>query len=258
MSDRDDARSFPLDDGLAAIEFADNPEPRCAVALVLDTSGSMQGARIAQLNAGLAALEAALRADALASLRVELATVTFGGRVAVHGLEHGAGDEAPAGEGPPGGDDGADAAFRSADAWTAPALTADGGTPMGEAVERALGLLGARKASYRRAGIDYFRPWLLLLTDGRPTDRWEATAEAVRAAEAQRGVTVYAVGVEGADMAVLARFAPPDRPPLRLKGLAFQELFLWLSKSLSAVSQSRPGDQTPLPPVGWGTVDTST
>lgn len=244
-----DDRDDPIpDDDLAAIEFADNPEPRCAVALVLDTSGSMQGARIAQLNAGLAALESALRADALASLRVELATVTFGGRVTVHGAEDAEGA----------GEPGADAAFRSADAWTAPVLSAGGGTPMGEAVERALELLRARKASYRAAGIDYFRPWLLILADGRPTDRWEPAADAARSAEAQRGATVYAVGVEGADLGVLARFAPPERPPLRLKGLAFQELFLWLSKSLSAVSQSRPGDQTPLPPVGWGTVDTST
>lgn len=257
MAERLDDPSEAPDDDLDAVEFADNPEPRCAVALVLDTSGSMQGARIAELNAGLAALEAALRADALASLRVELAVVTFGGRVHVEGAD---GADGALGErgGDAAGDAAADAAFRSADAWTAPVLSAGGGTPMGEAVERALALLRARKERYRAAGIDYFRPWLLLLADGRPTDRWEAAADAARAAEAQRGVTVYAVGVEGADLGVLARFAPPERPPLRLKGLAFQELFLWLSKSLSAVSQSRPGDQTPLPPVGWGTVDTST
>ena len=35
------------------LEFADNPEPRCACLLLLDTSGSMQGAKIEQLNAGL-------------------------------------------------------------------------------------------------------------------------------------------------------------------------------------------------------------
>jgi len=31
-------------------EFADNPEPRCPVVLLLDTSGSMQGAAINELN----------------------------------------------------------------------------------------------------------------------------------------------------------------------------------------------------------------
>ena len=36
-----------------AAEFADNPEPRCPCLLLLDTSGSMAGAPIAELNAGL-------------------------------------------------------------------------------------------------------------------------------------------------------------------------------------------------------------
>jgi uncharacterized protein YegL len=58
-------------------------------------------------------------------------------------------------------------------------------------------------------------------------------------------------------MRVLSRFSDV-RPPLKLKGLAFGDLFMWLSKSLSAIAHSRPGDQTPLPPVSWGSVDTST
>ena len=33
--------------------FAENPENRCPVVLVLDTSGSMAGKRIEELNAGL-------------------------------------------------------------------------------------------------------------------------------------------------------------------------------------------------------------
>jgi len=38
---------------LDAIEFAENPEPRCPCVLLLDTSGSMSGEKIASLNAGL-------------------------------------------------------------------------------------------------------------------------------------------------------------------------------------------------------------
>ncbi|MCC7107596.1 MAG: hypothetical protein IT307_20865, partial [Chloroflexi bacterium] len=54
----------------------------------------------------------------------------------------------------------------------------------------------------------------------------------------------------------LARFSD-QRPPLKLKGLAFRELFQGLSKSLTAIAQSRPGEQAALPPVGWAQVDTS-
>jgi uncharacterized protein YegL len=59
-------------------EFADNPEPRCPCVLLLDTSGSMQGEPVAQLNAGLVTFKNALAADALAAKRVELAIITFG------------------------------------------------------------------------------------------------------------------------------------------------------------------------------------
>src|SRR5262249_24970944 len=58
--------------------FADNPENRCAVVLVLDTSGSMAGQRIQELNAGLQTFRDELFADSLASKRVEVAIVTFG------------------------------------------------------------------------------------------------------------------------------------------------------------------------------------
>ncbi|MBK7780605.1 MAG: VWA domain-containing protein [Ardenticatenia bacterium] len=234
---------------LDAIEFADNPEPRCAVVLLLDVSGSMQGRRIDELNVGLQTFERALKKDPLASLRVELAVVAFGGRAArVLDVRQGQGEAIPAES---------SLAFVTVDGFHPPLLVADGSTPMGEAARIGLQLIRDRKATYKQNGIDYFRPWLFLITDGKPTDSgWEAAAAELAQEEAARGLSVYGVGVEGADLRCLARFAT-QRPPLKLKGLAFEELFVWLSKSLSAVSQSRPGDQAPLPPVGWGTVDTA-
>ncbi len=64
--------------GFAHVEFAENPEPRCACILLLDTSGSMQGAPIAQLNMGLKSFKDELAADSLAAKRVEVAVLTFG------------------------------------------------------------------------------------------------------------------------------------------------------------------------------------
>jgi uncharacterized protein YegL len=148
-------------------------------------------------------------------------------------------------------------AFVTADQFQPPTLDANGETPLGEAISRALALLRDRKEVYKQNGLDYFRPWIFAITDGRPTDRgWEAVAEQVRQEEARKGVIFYGVGVEGADLQVLSRFSEA-RPALKLRGLAFNELFNWLSKSLSAIAHSRPGEQAPLPPVGWGSVDTS-
>ena len=49
---------------LEQAEFADNPEPRCPVILVLDTSGSMAGEPIKELNEGLRSFGDALRITA--------------------------------------------------------------------------------------------------------------------------------------------------------------------------------------------------
>ncbi|RPJ52462.1 MAG: VWA domain-containing protein [Chloroflexi bacterium] len=249
-------------------EFAENPEPRCPVVLVLDTSGSMQGKAITELNEGLRAFASALKADRLASLRVEVAVIAFGGKVRaldVRGPDNAQDSEVvlynPLGLAirPKVNEVPFDArqAFVTVDQFMPPTMDANGETPLGEAISRALALLRERKEIYKQNGLDYFRPWIFTITDGRPTDKgWESVAEQVRQEEARKGVIFYGVGVEGADLATLSRFSPA-RPPLKLKGLAFQDMFTWLSKSLSAITHSRPGDQAPLPPVGWGSIDTS-
>lgn len=228
-------------------EFADNPEPRCPVVLLLDTSGSMQGTPIHELNEGLRAFNDAVKADRLASLRVEVAIVTFGGSVQAIDVRGGTGQTI--------GFD-AQQAFVTVDGFQPPTLSAGGGTPMGEAARRGLRLLRERKDIYKQNDLDYFRPWIFLVTDGQPTDEWLSAAQQVKEEEARKGVIFFGVGVEGADMQTLAQFSD-ERQPLKLKGLAFGELFQWLSKSLSAVAHSKPGEQAPLPAVGWAQVDTA-
>ncbi len=207
---------------------AENPEQRCPCVLLLDVSGSMAGAPIAQLNTGLQDFRDSIQKNELASMRVEVAIVTFGGSVEVK------------------------QDFVTVDQFFPPNLSSGGGTPMGAAINTALDKLEERKKIYKSAGISYFRPWVFLITDGEPTDEWHEAATRIQAMEDRKGVTFFVVGVDKARMSTLEQIAPKNRPPAKLNGLDFSAMFLWLSSSLGKVSDSKIGDQVALPPTsGW-------
>jgi len=100
--------------------FADNAEPRCPLVLLLDVSGSMSGAPLQALNEGLVTLKDELAADSLAMKRVEISIVTFG-PAQIH------------------------TPFTSASSFYPPVLTAQGDTPMGEAIRQGVELVRQRK-----------------------------------------------------------------------------------------------------------------
>jgi uncharacterized protein YegL len=99
-------------------EFVENPENRCPVLLLLDTSGSMAGEPIQELNRGIAAFKEDVLKDTKASLSVEVAIITFG---PVRLIQD----------------------FATIDHFTPPRLEASGFTPIGEAIDCALDRLEA-------------------------------------------------------------------------------------------------------------------
>ena len=221
------------DNAFSSVEFAENPEPRVPCVLLVDTSTSMQGPRIAELNAGLEIYKEELLSDPLAAKRVEVAIVTFGGRV-TRLIE-----------------------FVTATQFEPPKLQTIGGTPMGEAIRIALDMIEERKNVYRDHGIAYYRPWAFLITDGEPTDHWKPIVSRVHKGEQQKSFCFFAVAVEGANMDVLDEICV--RKPLWLQGMKFREMFSWLSNSQQAVSRSSPGEEVPLAdptsgPTGWAQV----
>jgi uncharacterized protein YegL len=210
--------------------YADNPEPRCPSLLILDVSGSMQGEPIKQLRDGVDVYRDSLFADELARKRVEVAVLTFGGTV---NLLH---------------------PFVTVDSLSSLDFRAEGDTPMGQAVVEGLRSLETQKGVYKANGINYYRPWVFLITDGGPTDAhtdfWSNAINLVKEGEARKAFSFFAVGVEGANFEMLGRLCV--RQPLKLKGMEFKKLFQWLSASQQAISRSTPGDTVKLvSPLGW-------
>jgi len=214
-------------------EFAKNPESRCPVVLVLDTSASMAGDPIDALNRGISRFKYDIEQDVLASMRVEISIVTFGAAVDV--VQD----------------------FVTIDEFTPPMLQASGKTPLGQGIRLGFQQVNRRCALLRESGVGFYRPWMFLVTDGAPTDGalWKNVVEDVHISVEQQKLLFFTVGVDGADFSVLRAVSPQGSPPILLKELQFEELFKWLSVSVCQVSRSVGQLNTlyKLPPVDrWG------
>lgn len=225
-----------------AVDVAYPQQPHVPTVLLLDLSKSMQGEPLAAMRQGFETFLEETARDPLSARRVDLAVVTFGGTVAV---AH---------------------SFAPVTAYSAVAFEARGRTPMGEAIALGMRMLEERKAQYRSAGTDYYRPWLFLITDGEPTDMvpgdavWNRVTGTLQQGIRERRFAFFAVGAGDANMETLKAICGPTSPPLRLRGMAFRELFFWLSCSQRQVSASQTGAAVdagpplpaPLPPPdGW-------
>lgn len=212
-------------------DLIENPSPRCPCMVVLDTSASMGGAPIQQLNAGFQQFLQALNDDEVASCSVEVGVITAGGRID---------EQLP---------------FTAAmDIDHCNSFSAGGMTPLGGAVDLALKKLEERKAQYRSAGVAYFQPWLVVISDGSPNDSWQSAAAKAKQLSSNRKLVSLVVGVEGAELQTLGEFS--HRPAIKLDGLKFGEFFEWLSASMSRVSNSASTTASvDLPPMdGWASI----
>ena len=211
-------------------EFADNPESRCPIVMILDVSGSMRGTKIDTLNQALTEFRDSIRDDSVTALRADIAIIEFDHEARV--IQD----------------------FVNGTEFEPPVLTIKGGTNYSKAINEALDIVEARKQSYREGGITYYRSLVYFLTDGFPEhdDDGELKQAADRLAQVEqdRSVAFFSFGISSpdlpADMSKLAELAP--REPQELTNMEqLMGSIQWLSRSASAVSQSQPGEGIRLP-----------
>lgn len=218
------------DFGIVEEDLPETGDPRVPLVLLLDTSYSMleptvgSKTRIEELNLGLAELRAALDRDPVASRRVEVLVVTFGGTVQVQG----------------------NGGFELARDWVPPLLSASGSTPMGQAVRTGLDLVDQRRREIQRDGLPMYRPWMFLLTDGEATDDVSGVAAEVAKYEELKKVLFWSIATGDANTAELKKFTP-SRAVLNLQDNKWRNLFTWVSVVMKSTSQSAPGEQIQIP-----------
>jgi len=211
-------------DGTSAAPLLSRPRriPRpMPVIIMADTSGSMDGEKIAILNRSMATMVAAFAAEDSARGEIHVAVIAFGGDKAV--LHQ---SMCPA----------------SRARWTD--LTPRGRTPMGDAFDVVTAVLSDPDAVPERA----FPPTLVLVSDGMPTDDWEASLDSLIESPAGGRSMRLAIGV-GADRTaesdeVLSAFSTPGLEVMRTDQVhEIARLFRWVTATVTGALHARTGQQ---------------
>ena len=210
-------------------ETPDNYEQKCLCILVLDTSSSMDGQPINELNNGLQEFYRAIQRDEVASERLEIAIITFDSNVNV-ALEP-----------------------QLIDNFDMPRLRTTGSTQLVDGVRLGIEKIEKRKEWYKETGQPYYRPIMVLITDGEPDYDQDIDGLSIDVDNAvnEKKLTFFGLGVRGYNHKKLAQICPVLSPPLPLDGYKFEDFFKWLSNSISVITSTHEGEIN-LPPIsGW-------
>ena len=200
------------------------------IIVLADTSGSMEGAdKIGALNAALKEMIDSLAKESRLRADIHVGILTFGGTVKQH-LPLTSAQVVP----------------------TLAELKADGATPMGEAFRLVHSWLEDKNLIPSRA----YRPVIILLSDGQPTDDWEGSFKQLCASDRAQKATRLAMAIGAdADEVMLKQFINDKEAPLFYAHNArdIHHFFRAVTMSVSAHSSSLNPNQSlpinfPLPP----------
>lgn len=133
--------------------------------LLVDTSAAMEGDLILDLNRSINYFIDLLRRDEKLWNCTDICVIRFDSRVKI------------------------EKAFASVNLMMPPVMSASDlyDCVMNEAIITALDVINQRKEDYRKAGVDFWRPWLFLVTGFLPTDQEYADAAVRRLQESIQG-----------------------------------------------------------------------
>ena len=194
--------------------FAVDTAKPLPVILLLDVSGSMNGEKIQTLNEAVKDMLETFRDTENGETQIDVAIITFGTEVKLHAALAGAGSIQ----------------------WHD--LSASGGTPLGTALKMAKAMIEDKQVVPSRA----YRPVVVLVSDGKPTDSWEQPLNEFstggRSSKCDR--MSLAIGAD-ADKSVLGKFIEGTSYPLFCAENARQlrDFFKFVSMSVTIRTRSQ-------------------
>lgn len=199
------------------------------VIVLADVSGSMgvEG-KIQALNHAMREMISSFVDEDDLRAQIQVAVVTFGGDAKLH------------------------LPLTPADQTTWADMSAGGGTPMGEAFAKATAMLEDRGVIPSRA----YRPTVVLLSDGQPTDAWKAPLDALL--QSERGKKAFrlalAIGADADEGVLKAFLADPEARVFRAdEARQVRQFFRFVSMSVTSRSRSANPNVAPAAtPDDWG------
>ncbi len=194
-------------------------EPHVACCLLVDTSGSMgSNGKIDQLNEALRNFKETVCEDPLSARRVDVCVISFATKAELV------------------------SPFCPIASFQPPTLRASGATSMGEGIRYSLEAVHEQVRRYHQTGVECYKPFVLMITDGFPTDDMTDIDKLIaqRESEGRYGhLRFHAFGVKGADMDLLSRLS---KRVLAVDQNAFDQVFDWTSRTMQIISHSRTSD----------------
>ena len=209
---------------------------RLPIYLVLDTSGSMDGAPINAVNQGLQVFQAALQSDPRALETVFVSLITF---------DSAARQLVP---------------LTDVQSFSPPALQATGTTMFGEALKLLEQCISREVVANSTEGQKGdWKPLVFIMTDGQPTDAWEAAADALK--RKGLGNIIGCAAGDAADENMLKRLTPTVVKLSDTNQQSIAAFFKWVTASAKVASASvgtanaaQQGIALPPPPPNAGIV----
>jgi uncharacterized protein YegL len=207
-------------------EFTHSAPRPLPVIVLADVSGSMSPeGKIGALNQAIRDMITSFVNEEDMRAQIQVSVITFGGTAKVH------------------------AELQPAKAIQWADMNADGGTPMGEAMSLAAALIEDKSKVPSRA----YRPTVVLVSDGLPTDDWKAGFDKLLTSERAKKSDRFAMAIGAdADEAMLEQFmSDPKIGVFRANDAAqIRQFFRFVTMSVTSRTRSQnPNATQQLPPI---------